>query len=128
MSTSVETRAPFATIEEAIEDIRQGKVVVVVDAAARENEGALTIAAKLAAPILLMALGVGVVVSIMQTITQIQEQTLSFVPKLAGVALIIVVAGSWMIRELVTWVTRLWSAIPTLTPGKCPAACKESRL
>jgi flagellar biosynthesis protein FliQ len=77
--------------------------------------GALVIAAKLAAPILLMALGVGVVVSIMQTITQIQEQTLSFVPKLAGVALIIVVAGAWMIRELVSWVTQLWGAIPGMT-------------
>jgi 3,4-dihydroxy 2-butanone 4-phosphate synthase/GTP cyclohydrolase II len=50
MSTSVETRAPFATIEEAIEDIRQGKFVVVVDAADRENEGDLTIAAQFATP------------------------------------------------------------------------------
>jgi len=50
MSTSVETKAPFATIEEAIEDIRQGKFVVVVDAADRENEGDLTIAAQFATP------------------------------------------------------------------------------
>ena len=39
MSVQVDTKAPFATIEEAIEDIRQGKLVVVVDAADRENEG-----------------------------------------------------------------------------------------
>src|SRR5687767_4213604 len=50
MSASVDTRAPFATIEEAIEDIRQGKLVVVVDAADRENEGDLTIAAQFATP------------------------------------------------------------------------------
>ena len=50
MSTSVDTQAPFATIEEAIEDIRQGKLVVVVDAADRENEGDLTIAAQFATP------------------------------------------------------------------------------
>src|SRR6187397_2458015 len=50
MSTTVETRAPFATVEEAIEDIRQGKFVVVVDAADRENEGDLTIAAQFATP------------------------------------------------------------------------------
>jgi 3,4-dihydroxy 2-butanone 4-phosphate synthase/GTP cyclohydrolase II len=50
MSASVETSAPFATIEEAIEDIRQGKFVVVVDAADRENEGDLTIAAQFATP------------------------------------------------------------------------------
>ena len=50
MSASVDTQAPFATIEEAIEDIRQGKLVVVVDAADRENEGDLTIAAQFATP------------------------------------------------------------------------------
>ena len=50
MSAHVDTRAPFATIEEAIDDIRQGKFVVVVDAADRENEGDLTIAAQFATP------------------------------------------------------------------------------
>jgi 3,4-dihydroxy 2-butanone 4-phosphate synthase / GTP cyclohydrolase II len=50
MSSSVETKASFATIEEAIEDIRQGRFVVVVDAADRENEGDLTIAAQFATP------------------------------------------------------------------------------
>jgi len=50
VSTSVETRAPFATVEEAIEDIRQGRFVVVVDAEDRENEGDLTIAAQFATP------------------------------------------------------------------------------
>ncbi|HSK16437.1 MAG TPA: bifunctional 3,4-dihydroxy-2-butanone-4-phosphate synthase/GTP cyclohydrolase II [Gaiellaceae bacterium] len=50
MSAHVDTKAPFATIEEAIEDIRQGKLVVVVDAADRENEGDLTIAAQFATP------------------------------------------------------------------------------
>jgi 3,4-dihydroxy 2-butanone 4-phosphate synthase/GTP cyclohydrolase II len=50
MSAQVDTKAPFATIEEAIEDIRQGKLVVVVDAADRENEGDLTIAAQFATP------------------------------------------------------------------------------
>src|SRR6187397_880523 len=50
MSTTVETRAPFATVEEAIEDIRQGRFVVVVDAEDRENEGDLVIAAQFATP------------------------------------------------------------------------------
>jgi 3,4-dihydroxy 2-butanone 4-phosphate synthase / GTP cyclohydrolase II len=49
-ATTTPTRAPFATVEEAIEDIRQGKFVVVVDAADRENEGDLTIAAQFATP------------------------------------------------------------------------------
>src|SRR5256884_3732797 len=50
MTAATEKRAPFATIEEAIEDIREGKFVVVVDAADRENEGDLTIAAQFATP------------------------------------------------------------------------------
>src|SRR5436305_5602202 len=50
MATELEKQAPFATVEEAIEDIRQGKFVVVVDAAERENEGDLTIAAQFATP------------------------------------------------------------------------------
>ena len=69
---------------------------------------AMGIAAKVGGPMLLVALVVGVVVSLFQAITQVQEMSLSFVPKLIGVALVILVGGSWMMRELVTWVTRLW--------------------
>jgi flagellar biosynthetic protein FliQ len=77
--------------------------------------GALAIATKLAAPVLLATLAIGVVVSVIQTVTQVQEQTLSFVPKLVGVGLIILLGGNWMMRELVTWVTQLWTAIPSFT-------------
>jgi flagellar biosynthetic protein FliQ len=77
--------------------------------------GALLISLKLAGPVLAMTLVVGVVVSLLQTITQIQEQTLTFVPKLIGVGLVLLLGGSWMLRELVTWVTELWRTIPTLT-------------
>jgi len=76
--------------------------------------GAVAVAAKLALPILVATLVIGVIVSLVQTITQVQEMTLSFVPKLLGVALIVVVGGNWMIRELVNWVTQLWTDIPTL--------------
>jgi len=50
VATELEKQAPFATVEQAIEDVRQGKFVVVVDAADRENEGDLTIAAQFATP------------------------------------------------------------------------------
>ena len=76
--------------------------------------GAFLVALKVAGPILLAALLIGVLVSVLQTITQVQEMTLSFVPKLVGAAVIILVAGSWMIRELVTWVDALWGRIPSL--------------
>lgn len=75
---------------------------------------ALVVATKLAGPFLLSAAGIGVAVSLLQTITQMQEMTLTFVPKLVGAALILVLAGSWMLRELVGWVTLLWSSIPGL--------------
>jgi flagellar biosynthesis protein FliQ len=77
--------------------------------------GALVVATKLAAPVLIVTLVIGVVVSIIQTVTQIQEQTLTFVPKLIGVAAIVVFGGAMMIRELVTWVTQLWQMIPSVT-------------
>lgn len=76
--------------------------------------GALAISAKLAMPILTAALTIGVVVSVLQTITSVQEQSLTFVPKLIAVGGIIAAGGSWMIRELTTWVTTLWTSIPTL--------------
>lgn len=77
-------------------------------------QGAIGIATKLAAPILATSLALGVVVSVVQTVTQIQEMSLTFVPKLIGVAVVLVVFGSWMIRELVNWVTTLWQSIPTM--------------
>jgi len=76
--------------------------------------GALEICAKLALPALLLTLVIGIVVSIVQTITQIQEQSLTFVPKLLGVGAIVLLGGNWMLQELVGWVTRLWQSIPSL--------------
>ena len=77
--------------------------------------GALQIGAKLALPFLGATLAIGVVVSLLQTVTQIQEMTLTFVPKLLAVGAILLIGGNWMMRELVTWVTQLWSSIPTFT-------------
>ncbi len=77
--------------------------------------GAMAVVATIAGPLLLSALLIGVVVSILQTVTQIQEMTLSFVPKLVGMGLILAFGGNWMLRELVTWVEQLWTSIPTLT-------------
>lgn len=77
--------------------------------------GALMVATKLAAPLLVTALVIGVVVGLLQAVTQIQEMTLTFVPKLVGMALVVLIGGSWMLRELVNWVSALWSAIPSLS-------------
>lgn len=66
------------------------------------------------APALLVSLAVGLIIGLLQAVTQVQEQTLSFVPKLAAVALVLAVSGAWMSGELVRFTTTLWEAIPTL--------------
>ena len=66
------------------------------------------------APLLLTALGVGLIVSIFQAATQINEMTLSFIPKMIGVFVAIVVAGPWMLQLLVDYTQRLFATIPTL--------------
>ena len=76
--------------------------------------GAFAIATKVGGPILMTALIIGVVISLIQTVTQIQEMTLTFVPKLVGSGLVLLIGGKWMLREMVAWVDGLWSIIPTL--------------
>ncbi|MCP3977313.1 MAG: flagellar biosynthetic protein FliQ [bacterium] len=76
--------------------------------------GAFTIATKIAGPILMTALIIGVVISLVQTVTQIQEMTLTFVPKLVGSGLVLLLGGNWMLREMISWIEGLWSIIPTL--------------
>jgi flagellar biosynthetic protein FliQ len=75
---------------------------------------AMTIAAKLSAPILLTALLVGFAVSLFQSATQIQEATLSFVPKAIGVGVALLVSGSWMLHEMVSFTSTLFGQIPEL--------------
>ena len=60
---------------------------------------------------------VGVFVSVFQAATQIQEQTLSFIPKIAGLAVVLVVGGPWMLGQLITWTEGLYAEIPKLVGG-----------
>jgi flagellar biosynthetic protein FliQ len=78
---------------------------------------ALVLAAKLAGPILVTALVVGFAVSLLQSITQVQEVTLSFVPKAVAVGVALLVAGHWMISETVAFTTELYGRIPSLLGG-----------
>jgi flagellar biosynthesis protein FliQ len=73
---------------------------------------AIFITALLAAPLLMVALTIGLLVSVFQTVTQIQEQTLSFVPKLIGVGATFLVALPWMLQLLVEYTARLFRAMP----------------
>ncbi|KQV07959.1 flagellar biosynthesis protein FliQ [Leifsonia sp. Root112D2] len=78
---------------------------------------ALLVAAKLAAPILITALVVGFAISLLQSITQIQEVTLAFVPKAVAVAVALLVAGHWMISEIVSFTNEMFARIPHLLGG-----------
>ena len=78
---------------------------------------AIVLAGKLAAPILITALVVGFSVSLMQSITQIQEVTLSFVPKAIAVSAALLISGHWMISEAVSFTTQLFDRIPVLLGG-----------
>lgn len=68
-----------------------------------------------AGPILMISLIVGLIISIFQATTQIQEQTLTFVPKLITIILVLVICGPWMLNKLVLLTTELFSMISTIT-------------
>ncbi|TFC52093.1 flagellar biosynthesis protein FliQ [Cryobacterium sp. TmT2-59] len=78
---------------------------------------AIIIAGKLSAPILITALVVGFAISLLQSITQIQEVTLSFVPKAIAVCLALLISGHWMISEIVAFTNALFEKIPSLIGG-----------
>ena len=78
---------------------------------------AMELALKIGLPLLLVGLVIGLVVSVFQAVTQIQEQTLSFIPKIIGLAVVLVVAGPWMMGQLITWTQELYGQIPNLVGG-----------
>jgi flagellar biosynthetic protein FliQ len=75
---------------------------------------ALTVAAKLSGPLLLASLAVGVVVSLLQVVFQVQDQMLSMVPRLAVGAAVLMLTGGWMLRVLVEFTQQLFRSIPGL--------------
>jgi flagellar biosynthesis protein FliQ len=75
---------------------------------------AMTLALKIAGPILLVGLVIGLVVSIFQAVTQIQEQSLSFIPKVVALAVLILVLGPWMLDQMVTYAQNLYLSIPQM--------------
>ncbi|MGB5305843.1 MAG: flagellar biosynthesis protein FliQ [Gammaproteobacteria bacterium] len=78
------------------------------------GQEAMKVTALLAAPLLLSALTIGLLVGMFQAATQIQEMTLSFIPKLIVMALALMASGSWMINLVVNFTERLFESIPAL--------------
>ncbi len=86
------------------------------DELTRVSVESLYLALWVSAPVLAMALVIGLAVSVLSAATQVQEQSLTFVPKLVGVSLVLALAGGWMASQLVVFTDHLWRAIPALVP------------
>jgi flagellar biosynthesis protein FliQ len=75
---------------------------------------AMNLAFKVAMPLLMAGLVVGLIVSVFQAVTQIQEQTLAFIPKIIAIAAVLVILGPWMLGQVLTYTAELWNSIPTM--------------
>jgi flagellar biosynthesis protein FliQ len=75
---------------------------------------AMSLALKVALPLLLAGLVIGLLVSIFQAITQIQEMTLAFIPKIVAVGIVLAIAGPWMLGQIVSYTEQLYAGIPGL--------------
>ncbi len=80
-----------------------------IDAVADIARDALYLIIKVSLPVLLVSLIIGLIISIFQTVTSIQEQTLTFVPKIICVFLALILFGPWMMNSMVEFMTQLWS-------------------
>ena len=75
---------------------------------------ALELALRVALPLLLVGLVVGLAVSVFQAVTQIQEQTLAFIPKVVALAAVLLLLGPWMLNQLLAYTADLWGGIPNI--------------
>jgi flagellar biosynthetic protein FliQ len=75
---------------------------------------ALIVALKVSMPFLLAGLVVGLTVSVFQAVTQIQEQTLSFIPKILVTGVVMAVAGPWMLSQMLAYTQQLYTSIPSM--------------
>ena len=80
-----------------------------VDDVSMITQEALMLIIKVAAPVLIISLVVGLLISIFQTVTSIQEQTLTFVPKILAVFVAMMLLGSWMMNTMIEFMQTLWS-------------------
>ncbi len=77
-------------------------------------QGAILVALKLTAPLLIVSIAIGLVVAIFQAATQIHEQTLTFVPKILAIAVLLLVLGSWMMTVMNDYVNELFARMALL--------------
>jgi flagellar biosynthesis protein FliQ len=74
----------------------------------------MMVALELSAPVLATSLVIGFVISVFQSMTQIQEVTLAFVPKVIGVGVALLICGNWMLHTMITFTTNLYESLPAM--------------
>ncbi|MBD5529402.1 MAG: flagellar biosynthesis protein FliQ [Lachnospiraceae bacterium] len=88
-----------------------------VEGVAEIAGSALMLILKVSLPVLLVSLCIGLLVSIFQTVTSIQEQTLTFVPKILGIFVALILLGPWMMNTMIEFMTQLWSNFALYVSG-----------
>ncbi len=78
------------------------------------SQNALMVALMVAGPVLIISLVIGSLVSLVQAATQINEVTLTFIPKIIGIALVFLLLGAWMLQQLVQFTVNLFQTLPSL--------------
>lgn len=81
----------------------------------RLSREAIQMVLMLSAPVLIVAVVVGTMISLVQAVTQVHEQTLAFLPKLLAVALVLAISGGWMLEQTIGYTTRCFDRIATVT-------------
>jgi len=77
-------------------------------------QNAMTITLMIAGPVLIVSLIIGIVISLIQAATQINEVTLSFIPKIVGIGLVLMLLGSWMLQQLILFTSKILNSLPDL--------------
>ncbi len=86
----------------------------------RIGQEGMRMALMLSAPVLLVSVIVGTIVSLIQAVTQVHEQTLTFLPKLVAVIAVLAISGGWMLEQTVAYATRSFDRIPEASRGEAP--------
>ena len=97
-----------------VTQVARGELRVNEDTVIQLVVEAVELALKVGLPLLLVGLAVGLVISVFQAVTQIQEQTLTFIPKILATVAVLVIGGPWMLDQLLSYTTDLWGSIPEL--------------
>jgi flagellar biosynthesis protein FliQ len=78
------------------------------------SQNAITVMLVIAGPILLISLLIGTIISLIQAATQVNEVTMTFIPKIIGIGLILILMGSWMMQQIIVFTTDLINSLPNI--------------